>query len=64
MNRFCPPLWSNEIHSLGLALSPAFGGCVVNGEKSGHSGESRNPVAVLLNNSIFLDARFRGHDEL
>jgi hypothetical protein len=33
-------------------------------EKGRHSGESRNPVAVLLNNSIFLDARFRGHDEL
>jgi hypothetical protein len=24
----------------------------------------RNPVAVLLDNSIFLDARLRGHDEL
>jgi hypothetical protein len=39
-------------------------GRVVIGEKSRHSGESRNPVAVLLNNSIFLDARLRGHDEL
>jgi hypothetical protein len=33
-------------------------------KKSRHSGESRNPVAVLLNNSIFPDARLRGHDEL
>jgi hypothetical protein len=33
-------------------------------EKGRHSGESRNPIAVLLNNSIFLDARLRGHDEL
>jgi hypothetical protein len=29
-----------------------------------HSGESRNPVAVLLNNFVFLDASFRWHDEL
>ena len=38
--------------------------CVVIVKKSRHSGESRNPVAVLLNNPIFLDARLRGHDEL
>jgi hypothetical protein len=38
--------------------------CVVIGKKSRHSGGSRNPVAVLLNNAIFLDARLRGHDKL
>ena len=38
--------------------------CVAIGKDSRHSGESRNPVAVLLNNSIFLDASFRWHDEL
>jgi hypothetical protein len=46
-----------------LTLPPP-GDCVVIGKKSRHSGESRNPVAVLLNNSIFLDTRLRGHDEL
>jgi len=31
---------------------------------SRHSGESRNPVAVLLNHSIFAGARLRRHDDL
>jgi hypothetical protein len=69
-NRFplkCPRIAIPPFHSPGIAkshLPSPLGDCVAIVKKSRHSGESRNPVAVLLNNSIFLDARLRGHDEL
>jgi len=47
-----------------LSTPSLLGDSVAIVKKIRHSGESRNPVAVLLNNSIFLDARLRGHDEL
>ena len=61
--------FSNWIHLVWNKTSPSpepppARDCVVLVKKSRHSGEGRNPVAVLLNNSIFLDARLRGHDEL
>jgi hypothetical protein len=36
------------------------GGFVAIGKKSRHSGENRDPDAVLSNKSIFLYARLRG----
>jgi hypothetical protein len=58
------PLKTNREAKERQAHPSPLGDCVVIGKETRHSGESRNPVAVLLNNSIFLDARFRGHDEL
>jgi hypothetical protein len=53
---FLPPRFDK--HIVKSYLPSPLGDYVVIGEKSRHSGESRNPFAALLNNSIFLDSRW------